>query len=536
MSNNISNNISQKFPKTALISVSNKEGVVDLAKELVKLDIKILSTGGTAKLLSQEGVDVTLVSDVTKFPEIMGGRVKTLHPKVHGGILGKRDQHQAEADEHGIGWIDLVIVNLYPFAETVAKGESFEKVIEQIDIGGPCMIRAAAKNHKDVGIIVDPSDYSNLVGLLQDKEICLDNNSRIKFAQKAFAHTADYDRMINDYFMNKLDIKLDIKFDDSHFLDKLESFKKISELRYGENPHQKSSLYKDEYIKSGSLLQADQLQGKDLSYNNYLDTDAALQTLSDFTGPACVIVKHANPCGVALGESIDDAFADAWAGDPKSAFGGIIALNRECSEEIAKFLASVFVEVIVAPSFSDSAKEILSKKSNLRLLKLKIDKNYGGDKVSRNIYGGALKQDSDKCDIHPKDCEVVTKVKPDNDLMRALIFSYRVVRHVKSNAIVISNGVKTLGVGPGQVSRVDAVEIAIKKAKDIAQDDLNLSNAVLASDAFFPFPDSIELIAKQTNIKAIIQPGGSIKDQAVIDECDKHGIAMVFTGKRVFKH
>ena len=526
----INSNTALKFPKTALISVSDKTGVVELAKELRLLDIKIFSTGGTAKLLASEGVDVTLVSDVTKFPEIMGGRVKTLHPKIHGGILGKRDKHQQEATEHDINWIDLVIVNLYPFAQTVAKGESFDNVIEQIDIGGPCMIRAAAKNHKDVGVVIDPNDYPELIKLLQNKDTGLDNISRVKLAQKAFEHTANYDRMINNYFTKQINLT----FDDSHFLDKLDNFKKITDLRYGENPHQKSSLYKDENIKSGSLLQANQLQGKDLSYNNYLDTDAALQTLSDFTGPACVIVKHANPCGVALGENIDIAFKDAWSGDPKSAFGGIVAINRECTEYIAKFLATVFIEVIVAPEFTKEAKEIFAKKANLRLLELKIDDNYGGQTQAKNIYGGALKQDSDKYAIHPKDCEVVTRIKPDHDLIRALIFSYKVVRHVKSNAIVISEGIKTLGVGPGQVSRVDAVDIAIKKAKEITQDDL--SNAVLASDAFFPFPDSIELIAKETNIKAIIQPGGSIRDQAIIDACNNHGIVMVFTGKRVFKH
>jgi phosphoribosylaminoimidazolecarboxamide formyltransferase / IMP cyclohydrolase len=508
--------------KTALLSVSDKTGICELAKSLHDLGVKILSTGGTAKLIQDANIPVTYVSDVTGFPEIMGGRVKTLHPKIHGGILGKRDKHQKEADQHDIGWIDLVVVNLYPFAQTLKSGKPHDEIIENIDIGGPCMIRAAAKNHQDVGVIVDPSDYANLVTALKSDNN-LDLDLRLKLAQKAFSHTAEYDKMISSYLSNEDNLDLG-------------SHPKITDLRYGENPHQAASLYQDQNITQGSLLQAKQLQGKALSYNNYLDTDAALCALSEFNAPACIVVKHANPCGAALGDDINHAFRCAWAGDPKSAFGGIVALNRECSSEIASFLASVFVEVITAPSFDDKALEILSKKPNLRLLELKIDKSYGSDKQTKLIYGGVLQQDVDRAIISPKTCEIVTKIKPNEQMIRTLNFAYRVARYVKSNAIVIAKGVQTIGIGPGQVSRVDAVETAIKKAGEVCGDVHNLDGAVLASDAFFPFPDSIELIAQNTNIKAIIQPGGSIKDKEVIKACDDNNIAMVFTGKRVFRH
>ena len=500
-------------PKVALLSVSDKTNITELARALVDKGISILSTGGTAKTLKEANIPVTNVSSVTGFAEIMQGRVKTLHPKIHGGILGKRDVHQNEAKKHDIDWIDLVVCNLYPFTDTVKSGANLDTAIENIDIGGPSMIRSAAKNFAHVSVLVDPDDYANFIDDLP-KGICL--ATRKKLATKAFAHTANYDAHIHDYLNTE-------PFPETLNL----SYTKLKPLRYGENPHQKAALYVDKLATNKGLMKATQLQGKALSYNNYLDGDAALACVSEFSEPCTVVVKHANPCGVAIKTNIDAAFHAAWQADSLSAFGSIVALNRPITDTIADFLLTVFIEVIIAPEFSDDIKKRFSQKPNIRLLEMPIAKPEPNISF-RFIQGGLLAQEADNYALAHDAITMATNHRLDEAAKKNLQFAWQVAKHVKSNGIIVAKDGTTQGIGAGQVSRVDAVKIALEKSTD-------LTGAVLASDAFFPFADSIELIAK-VGIKTIIQPGGSIKDQEVINACEAHDIAMAFTGQRCFRH
>lgn len=503
--------MTQLHPKRALLSVSDKSQLIEFAQGLSKLGIEILSTGGTAKTLQQAGIAVTAVSEVTDFPEIMQGRVKTLHPKIFGGILAKREEHQQEVQDHNIPLIDLVVCNLYPFAKTIAKPNvSHSEAVENIDIGGPSMVRAAAKNYDHVAIVVDPKDYEEV---LKDcaNGMCLETRKHL--SAKAFAHTAQYDCMISNYL------------DPCLFPETLNlSLRKLADLRYGENPHQRASVYVND---NHGILSAQQLQGKALSYNNIADADAALQCVSEFSEPTCVVVKHANPCGVAQADNINNAFQQAWDADSQSAFGGIVALNRPCSNEIATFLQSVFFEVLIAPDYDEKALQVLSQKKNLRLLKLQGD--VQPNRLLRSVSGGIICQTPDTSTLSLEHLNNVTKTQASAQAMNDALFAWRVAKHVKSNGIVIAKNQTTRGIGPGQVSRVNAVNIALQKARSATQD------AVLASDAFFPFRDNIDLL-KGSGISTIIQPGGSIKDQEVIAACNELGIAMLFTGVRVFKH
>ncbi len=498
--------------KRALISVSNKEGIVDFARSLHELNIEILSTGGTSQLLREANIPVRDVSDVTAFPEMMDGRVKTLHPAIHGGILGLRDEHAEVAKTHQIGWIDLVIVNLYPFAATIQKPDAtFDAAIENIDIGGPTMIRSAAKNMGWVGVLVDPVDYVTVLTELREN-MGLSFATRKKMATKAFLHTADYDAIIHQYLSKEetLDIHL---------------FKHV-ELRYGENPHQTASAYR--FREKTGILGAKQYQGKELSYNNIADADAAFACVRGFKEPASVIVKHANPCGVATADTILTAFQRALKADSLSAFGGVIALNRPCTEAVAEALTQIFFEVLIAPEYSKEALAVFAKKPNLRVLELSVSQP-GNSREMKFIDGGVLVQDKDLKVITEHDLKVVTELNPTFDEIKTMLFAWQVLKQIKSNAILLAKNNATVGVGAGQVSRVDAVDIAIKKA------GTELAGSILASDAFFPFRDSIDRLA-HTGIHAIIQPGGSIRDEEVIAACNEHHIAMVFTGTRCFKH
>jgi phosphoribosylaminoimidazolecarboxamide formyltransferase / IMP cyclohydrolase len=501
--------------KRALISVSDKTGITEFARALHELDIEIISTGGTSKLLRDANIPVLDVADITQFPEMMDGRLKTLHPKIHGGILGLRDTHATAAMAHAIGWIDLVIVNLYPFAATIKNANAtYDDAVENIDIGGPTMIRAAAKNQGWVGVIVEPMDYEKVLVELRDTN-SLSFSLRKQLATKAFGHTAAYDALIFNYLEKKtLPAPLTLELD------------KFADLRYGENPHQAASAYLVKGQGHG-ILQATQHQGKQLSYNNITDADAALACVQEFSAPACVIVKHANPCGAAVARTIDQAFTNAFNADPQAAFGGIIALNRPCDETIAAAISKVFIEVLIAPSYSAAALTLLANKPNLRVLELTPDTTAAQE--LKFVTGGVLIQDKDLAVIAQNDLTVVTARQPDVAEYDAMLFAWRVLKHIKSNAILIANAAHTLGVGAGQVARIDAVDIALRKAAGKTQ------GAVLASDAFFPFRDSIDSLAN-TGIRAVIQPGGSVKDAEVIAACNELGIAMVFTGKRCFKH
>lgn len=507
--------------KRALLSVSNKTGIVEFAQKLQSFDVEIISTGGTSKLLRDNGVPVVDVADITGFPEIMDGRVKTLHPKVHGGILGKRQAHADVAQAHGIEWIDLVVVNLYPFARVTQQDDcTFDTAIENIDIGGPTMIRAAAKNMSDVTVVVDPGDYEFVISQLQSKgELAL--SQRQILAQKAFAHTAQYDQLIQSYLARA--VLPQYEFADEQLLD----LHKIADLRYGENPDQKACAYRLNG-KSSPILDAPQHQGKVLSYNNIVDADAALNCVKQFQQTACVIVKHANPCGVATGNSTSKAFARAFAADSTSAFGGIIALNRPCDGEAATLMVEKFFEVVIAPEFSTEALSKFAARPNVRLLSVDFN-SHSEQSHFQHVAGVLLAQTRQTTGIEQLPLNVVTQAVPSEQEMNNLRFAWQVVAHVKSNAIVVCKDEQTLGIGPGQVSRIDAVDIAIHKAGEAAV------GASLASDAFFPFKDSIEQIAK-SGITSIIQPGGSIRDEEVIAACNQHGIAMVFTGSRCFRH
>lgn len=501
--------------KRVLISVSDKTGVTEFARGLAELNIDIISTGGTSKLLREANISVSDVADITKFPEIMDGRVKTLHPKIHGGILGRRDQHAEIAKTHDINWIDLVVVNLYPFAATIKKPDvTFDEAVENIDIGGPTMIRSAAKNMDWVAVVVDPNDYAEILQQIRNKNE-LDLATRRRLATKAFAHTAQYDAMIHRYL------------DDSHFPGELNlHLKKFAELRYGENPHQAACAYRFADHFSG-ILAARQHQGKQLSYNNIADADAAVACVREFSEPACVVVKHANPCGVAVAKNIEDAFQSAFNADSLSAFGGIVALNRACTKSLAEIISKIFIEVLIAPSFESEALTILASKQNLRVLECDLTNANIMKHEFKSIDGGMLVQERDVQIIKQQDLKIVTQRQPAQNEIDTMLFAWSVLKYIKSNAILIAKDNVTLGVGAGQVSRVDAVDIALKKA--------NKEDSVLASDAFFPFRDSIDRLVG-TGIRAIIQPGGSMRDEEVIAACNENNIAMVFTGIRCFKH
>lgn len=520
--------------KRALISVSNKEGVVEFASELSKLGIEIISTGGTARKLKEAGIEVIGISDVTNFPEMMDGRVKTLHPKVHGGILAVRDneKHIEELKEQEIKTIDMIVCNLYPFAETIAKEDvTLEEAIENIDIGGPTMIRSAAKNNKDVAVVVDPEDYDNIIIKLKDNDCSLDQTTTLKLAYQAFHHTAQYDHLIQDYLAKIVD-----KVDEDELPDVImDRYSKKMGLRYGENPHQKAAFYQEKEQKEPSITTAKQLHGKELSFNNINDTNGALELIKEFTDqPAAAVIKHANPCGMAVGDTLAEAYIKAHAGDPLSAFGSIVALNQEVTTDVAKEITGEdkFVEVVIAPSYTAEALEVLKARwKNLRILEtgdLYIDRDKMGYDMKK-VIGGLLVQERDLHILRKEDLQFVTKVKPTEEQLADLLFAWKVVKHVKSNAIVMGKDSMITGVGAGQMSRVDAMIIAGRKSEGRQE------GGVVASDAFFPFPDAIEEAASK-DIKAIIQPGGSIRDEKVIEAADKLGIAMVFTGIRHFKH
>ncbi len=514
----------------ALLSVSDKAGILELAQALAAQGVELLSTGGTHKLLAEQGIPVVEVSDYTGFPEMMGGRVKTLHPRIHGGILGRRGQDDAVMDAHDIGKIDLVVVNLYPFEATVAAPDcDLPTAIENIDIGGPTLLRAAAKNHRDVAVVVDSNDYRPLVEELRNGQGTLSQATRFSLAVKAFAHTAAYDGAIANYLgANQGERPSTFPTTWNR------QFHKVQELRYGENPHQSAAFYRDAHPAAGSIAAATQLQGRELSYNNIADGDAALECVRQFEEPACVIVKHANPCGVAVGSSLPHAYDNAFTTDPESAFGGIIAFNRELDEvTLRTILDRQFVEVIIAPSFSAAAIDAATAKQNVRLLASGAWQGSAAEGWDcKRVNGGLLIQDRDCGWISAADLQVVSRRQPDTQQLADLLFAWRVAKFVKSNAIVYAREGRTIGVGAGQMSRVNSARIAIIKAE---QAGLAVAGAVMASDAFFPFRDGIDNAAA-AGIAAVIQPGGSIRDDEVIAAADEHDIAMVFTGMRHFRH
>lgn len=517
--------------RRALISVSDKAGLLDLARALVAQGAEILSTGGSAKALRDAGVPVTEVSDYTGFPEILDGRVKTLVPKIHGGILGRRDlpAHVAQMHEHGIGPIDLVAVNLYPFEKTVASGADAETCIENIDIGGPALIRAAAKNHAHVVVLTDPAQYEGLIDALGNGGTTLD--TRRFYAGAAYARTAAYDAAIAAWFAAQAQDAFPERF--------ALAGQRAEILRYGENPHQQAAFYRDGSTRPG-VATAVQVQGKALSYNNINDTDAAFEAVAEFDEPAVVIVKHANPCGVAVSSALTTAWDQALRCDPVSAFGGIVALNRPLDAATAEKISTIFTEVIVAPDAAEDAKALLARKKNLRLLLTGgLPDPTAAGTVVRSVAGGFLAQTRDNGRIAPEALKVVTKRKPTEQEMQDLIFAFRVAKHVKSNAIVYAKDRTTVGIGAGQMSRVDSARIAASKsgeaAKTAGQSAPLTQGSVAASDAFFPFADGLETIVA-AGATAVIQPGGSIRDDEVIAAADAAGIAMVFTGMRHFRH
>ncbi len=516
--------------RRALLSVSDKTGIVEFARELRARGIELLSTGGTANLLVRHGISVKEVAEHTGFPEIMGGRVKTLHPKIHGGLLGRRGVDEEIMREHGIEPIDLLAVNLYPFAATVARSDcSYDEAVENIDIGGPAMVRAAAKNHASVTVVVDPADYRSLLDELAANQGATNIGMRQQLAAKAFAHTAQYDSMVSAYFTGAIGGEAATFPDDLNL-----SFRKHLELRYGENPHQQGAFYTDPRAIGASVTQALQLQGKELSYNNIADSDTALECVRQFDAPACVIVKHANPCGVATGSSIASSYLNAYRTDPTSAFGGIIAFNRQLDAPTARAIVErQFVEVILAPSVSGEARAIVAAKDDVRLLEVgDLSKPVSQLLEYRSVAGGLLVQTRDDASARAEDLRLVTRRAPTAEELEDLLFAWRVAKYVKSNAIVCAKDRATLGVGAGQMSRVVSSKIAAQKATEAG---LSLQGASAASDAFFPFRDGLEVIA-ELGIKSIIQPGGSKRDAEVIVAADEHGIAMVLTGTRHFRH
>jgi phosphoribosylaminoimidazolecarboxamide formyltransferase/IMP cyclohydrolase len=513
--------------KRALISVSDKQGLVDFARELSKMGVEIISTGGTKKTLVEAGINAIDISEITGFPEMLDGRVKTLHPVIHGGLLALREkkEHMETIKKHNIKPIDMVVVNLYPFKEVIKKPNiKLEEVIENIDIGGPSMIRSAAKNAQSVAVITDKNDYPRIIEELKNGGIKDETLNYLRV--KAYRTTADYDAYISDYLGNKI---LNETLPERIII----SADKKQELRYGENPHQKAAFYYFPGYEEAGPANAQQLHGKELSFNNIFDMDAALNIVKVFDEPAAVIIKHANPCGVAISDDITDAYVKAYEADSLSAFGGICALNRKCTSGIAEKIDKMFMEVIVAPDYEEKALEILTKKKNIRIMKINLTKNIDIKSIRamdmRKVTGGLLVQEMDTLCVKPENLVVKTKLQPTEKQLKDLLFAWKVVKFVKSNAIVIAKDGVAIGIGPGQTNRVGAVNIAIKNAGEKAKD------AVLASDAFFPFRDNVDEAAK-AGIKAIIQPGGSIKDEESIKAADEHGIAMVFTGIRHFKH
>ena len=540
--------------RRALISVSDKTGIVDFARELTSFNVEIISTGGTAKSLRDGGITVRDISDITGFPEMMDGRVKTLHPRVHGGLLAIRDNesHVAAMKEHGIEPIDLVVVNLYPFAETIRRqGVTHEEAIEQIDIGGPAMIRSAAKNARDVAVVVLPSSYENIVYEMKSRGGALSLATRKRLAQVAFQQTAIYDMLVSSYLASEgqalpstgtggiaaiaggssIPGNIAEEFSVEEFRGQLPDRKswtinKIASLRYGENPHQMAALY--QMTMRDGVANAEVLAGKEMSFNNYVDADAALALVNDFEQTACAIIKHTNPAGVGLGQTPGEAYTKALATDPVSAFGGIVAFNQTVDENAAQEVVKIFTEVVIAPDYSAPALQILKTKKNLRVLRLAQDK--GKKKLEfRQISGGMLVQTADDHQLDPATLKVVTTRAPSDEEMRALLFAWIVCKHTKSNAIVYARADQTVGVGAGQMSRVDSVKIGAMRAQ------LPVAGSVLASDAFFPFRDGLDEAARH-RITAVIQPGGSVRDEEVIAAANEHGLAMVFTGVRHFKH
>ena len=507
----------------ALISVSDKTGIVEFARGLQDLSIEIISTGGTAKFLKKNGAKVTDISDFTGFPEILDGRVKTLHPKVHGGILAirEKEEHVRELKKHDIKPIDLVIVNLYPFEKTIQSGGTIEEAIENIDIGGPAMLRSAAKNYRNVVVIVNPNEYNEVLKELREKDGELSDKTRERLAVEAFAHTARYDTIISNYLRGM--------FHGEEFPDSLSlTYKKIQNLRYGANPHQKAAFYGED-IKEPSITNARKLGGKELSYNNLLDLEASLEVVKEFENPTCVIVKHTSPIGVATAERIFDAYKLAHQTDPISEFGGIVALNREVDADTAREMSKVFLDAIIAPKFSREALDILKKKKNIRLLEIELEPSRSDGKEIRSVVGGLLVQERDIKKLDLRDLKIVTKRAPTDEEMKSLLFAFKVARYCKSNALVFAKDERTVAIGFGQPSRIDAARITVNKGGE------NLKGAVVASDGFLPFRDVVDVIAS-AGVTAMIQPGGSIRDQEVIDAANEYGIAMVFSGMRVFKH
>jgi len=522
----------------ALISVSDKRGVLDFARELSALGIKLLSTGGTAALLRDAGLAVTDISEHTGFPEMLDGRVKTLHPKVHGGILARRDlaEHMDTIAAHDISRIDLVVVNLYPFQATVARPDcTLEDAIENIDIGGPAMVRAAAKNHGNeaggVGIVTDPADYPDILAELKAHANTLSYKTRFALAVKAFTHTARYDAAISNY-LSALVSNPAGDLSAQAYPERLQlAFDKVQNLRYGENPHQSAAFYKEPNAPEGGIAGYTQLQGKELSFNNIADADAAWECVKSFDTTACVIVKHANPCGVALGATALEAYQKAFSTDPTSAFGGIIAFNVEVDRAAAEAVSAQFLEVLIAPAYSAEALELLRAKQNVRVLTCPLGQPAGAFDYKR-VGGGLLVQSADQARITPADLEVVTRRAPTEAELADLLFAWRVAKYVKSNAIVYCKHGMTVGVGAGQMSRVDSARIAKIKAENAG---LTIAGCVVASDAFFPFRDGLDVLA-QAGATAVIQPGGSMRDAEVIAAADEHNIAMVMTGVRHFRH
>jgi phosphoribosylaminoimidazolecarboxamide formyltransferase / IMP cyclohydrolase len=518
----------------ALISVSDKRGIVEFSRALSALGVELISTGGTASLLRGNKIAVKDVSEITGFPEMMDGRVKTLHPKIHGGILALRENsdHVAKMKEHGIAPIDLVVVNLYPFEATVARGASFEEIVENIDIGGPSMVRAAAKNHQHVAVAVDPEDYQSILAELQESKGSLSTETHFRLFTKAFQHISHYDGAIANYFASLDEGKKPTRWGQTVNI----QISKIQDMRYGENPHQSAAFYTTQSDTGPSIARAKQFQGKELSFNNVLDADAALSTVLEFSDIATVAIKHNNPCGVALSKtSLADSFRKAKACDPVSIFGGVIAFNRPVDEETAEELKGIFLEIVIAPSFTPAAKAVLSSAKrllNIRLLELNMSEPQGGGYDLRRVRGGMLMQDWDTGSVDVRACKVVTDRKPTEEEYRALDFAWRVCRHVKSNTIVFASPDQVLGVGAGQMSRIDSTKIAVLRA---ATHRLNLEGSAVASDAFYPFRDGLDEAAN-AGAKSVIQPGGSIKDDEVIAAANEHGMAMIFTGMRHFRH
>lgn len=511
-----------------MISVSDKNGIVEFAKGLNDLGVEILSTGGTARLLKEKGVSVTLVSEYTKFPEMLNGRVKTLHPLVHGGILAMRDseEHMTQLKEHGIMPIDMVVVNLYPFEQTIKKKDvSVDEAVENIDIGGPTMIRSAAKNHNSVAVVVNPGRYTDVLEELKSNGGGVSPEFSSKLALEAFEHTAKYDSIISDY-LSKI-FTPTIPFPEVISL----GYEKALDLRYGENPHQKAAFFKNSRFQGVCVGNAEKLHGKELSFNNIIDLDSAMDIVMDFERPTSSVIKHTNPCGVASADTISEAYRIAEAADSLSAFGSVVGLNRDCDLATAEEIKQHFVEAVIAPDFHSDALEVLSKKKSIRLLKTgaPIKREFPVEHKMMKVKGGLLVQTGDFPDIKPESLKVVTTKKPTDKEIETMMFAAKVLKHVKSNSILLAQGEQTVGIGAGQMSRVDASMIAARKAGDAAK------GSVLASDAFFPFRDGVDAAAK-FGVSAIIQPGGSVRDEEVIQAANEHGMSMVFSGIRLFKH